>query len=80
METISSGDQFEHKSVGRVEVQKIFINGSAIQIDDDDTIDNPKSFVEDGEVYVRMYCYVSGMPGEEKLSEFRENVEPYDDS
>lgn len=80
METISAGDQFEHKSVGRVEVQKVFINGSSVQIAEDGTIANPTSFVNEGEPYVRMYCYVSGMPGEERLSEFRENVEPYGES
>lgn len=80
MKTISAGDQFEHTSIGRVEVKKLFVNNTSAHITEKRIIDNPESFVDTGETYVKMYCYVSGMPATEKLSEFYENVEPYEES
>lgn len=80
MQTIEVGDQYEHESVGRVEVQSIKVKSSAVVFDENETVQNAESLVADGTVYVRMYCYVSGMPGEEELSTFVENVEPYEDN
>lgn len=74
MDKLSAGDKFE-SSIGRVEVKKIVINCSEVQLSDEQTIDNTESVVNNGEVYVHFYSYVTGMKATAELSEFCDDVE-----
>lgn len=78
MTTINVGDQYEHESVGRVEVQDIEVKSDTVEVDDNALVTNQQELVDSGTVYVRLYSYVSGMPGQEELATFIEKTEPYE--